>query len=229
MSQSVTEVAFLPLAAGSKIEDPSSPAGAVWKEFHDTVDAEETCQRVYWGRQVENPTMLQLCIDWDSVEAHFAFNELPLFGPLIKRLVTIIDGKARYHHVRFDPHPPLSVLSGSFSPVTELLTVYFPSSTSADSQKNYEQNFSKFMKGLEEDADGYRGYASGWVREEVEHESLEGKGKAYFAAIGWDSVEKHLACRETEKFKANRGLLRTEGVKGLEMHHVKFEPQVVMV
>ena len=102
--------------------------------------------------------------------------------------------------------------------------MYFPLSTSEDSQKKYEQNFSKFIKGLKEHADGYKGYASGWFVEELEHESVEGKGKAYFAAIRWESVEKHLACRETEEFKAIRGLLRTEGVKGLEMYHVKFEP-----
>ncbi|KAL9119330.1 MAG: hypothetical protein Q9187_004119 [Circinaria calcarea] len=224
MARPVTEIAFLSLAAGSNIEDPSSPAGQIWKEFCDTVGAGETCQRIYWGRQVEDPTVLHICIDWDSVEAHIAYTKLPVFPPLSARLRSLVDGKAYLIHVHFEPHPPLAVLSGSFSPVTEILTVYLPSSTSPESQKAYEQNFAKFMKVLEECGEGYRGYRSGWVVEELEHESLGGKGKAYLAAIGWDSVEKHQATREKEKFKENIGLLKSEGVTGLEMHHVKFMP-----
>lgn len=224
MARPVTELAFLSLAAGSNIEDATSPSGQIWKEFRDTFEAGETCQRIYWGRQVENPTVLQIGIDWDSVEAHIAYTKLPLFPPLNARLLSLVDGDAYLYHVHFEPHPPLAVLSGSFSPVTEFLTAYLPSSTSLESQKAYEQNFAKFMKVLEECGEGYRGYRSGWVVEELEHESLGGKGKAYCGAIGWETVEKHQATREKEKIKENAGLLKTEGVTGLEMHHVKFVP-----
>ena len=57
-----TEIATLPLVAGAQIEDPSSPAGTVWKSTIDTILAADGVQRAYWGRQVENPTVIDLLI-----------------------------------------------------------------------------------------------------------------------------------------------------------------------
>lgn len=57
-----TEIATIPLAAGAQTEDPSSPAGAVWKSVIDTILAAEGAQRAYWGRQVENPSIIDLLI-----------------------------------------------------------------------------------------------------------------------------------------------------------------------
>lgn len=57
-----TEIAALPLIPGAQIEDPSAPAGAVWKSTIDTLLAQEGFQRAYWGRQVENPSVLELLV-----------------------------------------------------------------------------------------------------------------------------------------------------------------------
>ena len=57
-----TEIAVFSLIAGAQIEDPSSPAGAVWKSTLDTILAQEGAQRLCWGRQVENPSNIDLLI-----------------------------------------------------------------------------------------------------------------------------------------------------------------------
>ena len=57
-----TEIATLPLAAGATIEDPSSPAGKVWQSTLDTVSAQEGFQKAYYGREVENQSVVQLLI-----------------------------------------------------------------------------------------------------------------------------------------------------------------------
>ena len=57
-----TEIATLPLASGAAIEDPNSSAGKVWQSTLDTVSQQDGFQRAYYGREVENPSVLQLFI-----------------------------------------------------------------------------------------------------------------------------------------------------------------------
>ena len=57
-----TEIATLPLASGATIEDPDSPAGKVWQSTLETVSAQDGFQRAYYGREVENNSILQLFI-----------------------------------------------------------------------------------------------------------------------------------------------------------------------
>ena len=57
-----TEIATLPLIAGATIEDPDSSAGKVWQSTLDTVSAQDGFQRAYYGREVENQSVVQLLI-----------------------------------------------------------------------------------------------------------------------------------------------------------------------
>ena len=57
-----TELATIPLVSGATIEDPNSPAGKIWQSTLDTVSQQEGFQRSYWGREVENPSVLQLFV-----------------------------------------------------------------------------------------------------------------------------------------------------------------------
>lgn len=62
MSRGVTEFAFIPLLAGANIEDPSTSAGTVWKECLATAEKQKGFQRLYWGRQIENPSVLEFLV-----------------------------------------------------------------------------------------------------------------------------------------------------------------------
>lgn len=68
-----TEICFLPLKDGSYPEDADSGVGQKFKEIFNTILAQDGCQRLYWGRQVEHPSILTLFIDWDSIEHHEKF------------------------------------------------------------------------------------------------------------------------------------------------------------
>ena len=57
-----TEIATLPLITGATIEDPDSSAGKVWQSTLDTVSAQDGFQRAYYGREVENQSVVQLLI-----------------------------------------------------------------------------------------------------------------------------------------------------------------------
>ena len=76
---------------------------------------------------------------------------------------------------------------------------------------------------MKEHAEGFRSAIGGWVVEEQEHESVDGKAKAYVSASGWDSIEKHQAFRERRDKPPFRDAMQKLGEKAAEMHHVIFQ------
>ena len=127
--------------------------------------------------------------------------------------MTIVDGPFTMLHANLTPHPATAAL-GTASPVTEVLTAYFEKE-----DNDFAAKATQLTKAISENADGFKGAAGGWVIEDVEYEGK--KGKAYVAMIGWESVEAHMAFRETTAFKENIHLIR-EGPLGMELHHTEF-------
>lgn len=57
-----TEIATLPLDAGANLEDPQSSSSKIWQSALDTISQQDGYQRLYWGRQVENPQIMMLLV-----------------------------------------------------------------------------------------------------------------------------------------------------------------------
>ncbi|KAK4693665.1 hypothetical protein P7C71_g3776, partial [Lecanoromycetidae sp. Uapishka_2] len=218
MATPATEIATIPLSAGANIEDPSSAAGKVWQATLDTVSQQDGYQRAYYGREVENQSVLQFFVDWDSYESHKKFIASPGYGPFAKHLMTIVDGPLSMMHASFTPHPPSAALSHTTSPVTEVLTCYFNAK-----DDNYEKNIEKLIAVVKDNTDDFKAGSAGWVLEDVEHESIGSgkKGKAFVAVFGWESVDAHQKFRETQCCKDNIHLVR-DGRCGVEVHHTVF-------
>lgn len=64
-----TEIATLPLKAGSNIEDPNASSHGVWQSVLDTIATQDGYQRLYWGRRVEAPNEISLLIGKSSSSA----------------------------------------------------------------------------------------------------------------------------------------------------------------
>ena len=127
--------------------------------------------------------------------------------------MTIVDGPFTMRHATFTPHPATPAL-GTSSPVTEVVTCYFEKEN-----EGFQSKIDQLVKAISENAEGFKGAAGGWVFEDVEYEGK--KGKAYVWLLGWESVEAHMAFRETQAFRDNIHLLREDPL-GSEMHHTKF-------
>lgn len=74
---------------------------------------------------------------------------------------------------------------------------------------------------LQNHAEGYKTQSTGWVDGRIENRIVAGDVAAYVAVIEWESVERHIAFRETEAFKKVIGPLR-KATTGAELHHVVF-------
>jgi hypothetical protein len=102
---------------------------------------------------------------------------------------------------------------------TERVLLYFDTSYPS---AEFNKNFAGFKEVVERSAKGLGSIVGGWSIEEAAHEAVEGgKGQLFVAALGWESVQAHMEYREEESFQEAKKFLR-EGVKGIEMHHVKF-------
>ena len=70
-----TEIAIFPLREGHDPHDSSSQTAKVMKETFDTIAQQPGYQRLYWGTEVEDPTVFHLAVDWDSVDDHMSFTK----------------------------------------------------------------------------------------------------------------------------------------------------------
>ncbi|KAG7006239.1 hypothetical protein G7Y79_00015g038290 [Physcia stellaris] len=155
--------------------------------------------------------------DWSSIDAHKAFISSPQYTPFSTKFGKILGSPPQLHHAHLDPHPPAPATSSTRAPVTECLTLYFPTTFDTTS---FDSHWPIFKKALEEKAEGFRAASAGWMVEELE---LDGeKCKAWAGFLGWDSVEAHMKYRETEAFKGTIGGLR-EGTKAIKAYHAVFE------
>ena len=57
-----TEIAVIPLIAGTSIGDPNSHAAAVMRDTAATLHQQDGLQQVHFGTQIESPDVLQMII-----------------------------------------------------------------------------------------------------------------------------------------------------------------------
>lgn len=137
-----------------------------------------------------------------------------LYQTFGKRLAdSIMSGLPALSHAQFT----LGDISTACSaPVTEMLMIYLPSASDDFESTTWKP----FITTLSENAQGFVGAAGGYCTEIVEYQGEKGLS-AYVAAIGWQSVDAHMAYRETEAFKGSIGSVRGQA-KGLSVHHTSF-------
>jgi len=215
MASPATEVAYISLKPGLDLEGATSQA-ETWQEALSTIGAQKGYQRLYWGRQIEDPDVLLLVIDWDSVDSHTEFIANPAYGPFKETLGKIMTG-VHLHHFQSKPHPPLL----GKAPCTEVATFY-------GCEDDFGVNVAKFAQAIDEGRpEGYVGIAYGNVIEktkkhaDVANDDIE-KSDGFVLLIGWESKELHLKFREAELFKKIVYLLREKN-GGAEVFHVPFK------
>lgn len=112
------------------------------------------------------------------------------------------------------------------------MALSFPTSLSPDEHSALYQNLIDFRSALTEKLEeGKRpvSWSMGHVDRPggLEHTaSPSGKAFVQFLAVGWESVEKHMAVRETKEFAQTIQPIRQKAlspIEGLKMKHVSFK------
>ncbi|KAL1643709.1 hypothetical protein SLS58_004724 [Diplodia intermedia] len=216
-----TENAILQLKPDTDLT--TGDAAATWRSTLATISAQPGLQRLAWGQSLENPHIVQMLIDWDAATSHQAFQRSPAYAPFLANITSLLASPPRLTHHAFSSS--LDAVTTA-APVTELVSFYFPPTYATD---DFVGPWADFARAAAEHAEGLRGSAGAWADEDaVEHASLkkgeegEGRGRLFLALIGWESVDAHMAYRDTAAFKESIVKLRAL-VSGIEMHHVDFK------
>ncbi|KAK5406883.1 hypothetical protein LTR06_008378 [Exophiala xenobiotica] len=204
-----------PLQPGSDPCNPSHDAGRVFAEAGKMVLQVPGMQEMVYGTFVEDATMLQLLVDWDSQKCHLDWRKTEPFGPFSDLIWTIIQQhNLEIFHVDFEPpNKHRTVLS---APVTEVATFFFDDAPPAD-YLNGAATFSQHC--VEVKADGFIDLVAGITYQDLEREGV--KGKAAVVMIGWRNIDDHAKFRETQVYKDHFHLLRRDATK-IEVHHVAY-------
>ncbi|KAF2786583.1 hypothetical protein K505DRAFT_411893 [Melanomma pulvis-pyrius CBS 109.77] len=221
MSEPVTEIVQIPLAAG--IDLSTGDSQRIWNETLSTIRSQPGCTAVYSGLRLENPQIAQMAIDWENLAAHKTFEAQPTYGAFIQNLAPLVGGPLKVFHVALPLSTPFS--GPGSAPVTECLNLYFGAGYApADFARNWAQFHER---GLQE-ATQALGIAGAWSLDEVEHEGvwdkeeLGAEGPSFAIFVGWPSVLAHMKFRESEVFPSLVGYLR-DGPKATEVFHVEFK------
>ncbi|OAL20113.1 hypothetical protein AYO20_11550 [Fonsecaea nubica] len=215
----VTEVAFLPLRPGVDINDTSTSEGKVMANMVEVGKHAPGVQKNYWGIEEENSAHVHLMLDWDSLEAHKAYQARPEYPEFLAAARSMVnpESTSEAFHVSFTPHPPTPALQ---APVTEILRAYYPVDQVSTEGVAFEADLLRLLDALR--AHGVPGFSgeisSGWSLEEVDYESTP--SKVFVAYIGWDSVQAHVDATKSEIYQANR-LNRLP--KAIKVAHVKVK------
>ncbi|MCJ1474078.1 hypothetical protein MMC13_002736 [Lambiella insularis] len=223
MPHPASEIAICPILSSTPIHDSHTPPGSTWASILSEIRQQPGAQQIFWGRWVENQDVVQLIINWESVQHHLDFTKSPAYKAFSEKFLSLCDAPPVLYHCHFTPHPPEKAFMTAFTaPALELFTAYFPAKTTEEERETWYHGFKKFMEQIVADAEGLIGETHGWVVEEVEHGKDKEKCVAFVCGIGWESVDKHMGHRGTESFKKSAPALRAAPVASLEMHHVKF-------
>ncbi|KAF2158997.1 hypothetical protein M409DRAFT_30532 [Zasmidium cellare ATCC 36951] len=177
-----------------------------------------TVGRVFSGFVHGRPNQMRAFLDWDSVEAHEAFNASDIFPPFVEDFKSKVAGPFTLWHVDFKPS--LEALHNTqTAPVTEVLTFYFAGTPPAD----FMEKAFAFREVLAQQT-GFVDVALGVAHEEVEFEGE--KGHPLVVLVGWKSEQDWKTFAESEEYKEkNPGWSLEKGVlRGFEMEVVTLEP-----
>ncbi|MCJ1404216.1 hypothetical protein MMC11_007441 [Xylographa trunciseda] len=241
MSSIVTERCILPLKSDVDVEDPSSPAGVVFKNLLEIVKAQPGFLGGLWARRLGDANDVEQLVDWDSLESHNKVNNnAQLMEPLMKDIMTILRADPPWWHIHYSESslcrsssassqvkttvPASSILSSS-PVISDLTDMYCSPSISSQDASAVEDAWEEFMQDALRNADGFVCAGQGWVMEEMECIHVEGgKAKVFHTAVGWESERKLKAFGES-KVKDEFNEKMQAYAKHVESCLFRFSPQ----
>jgi len=211
-----TEIATIPVKPGLDLTSDGSEAKEALDAVVAAIRKAKGCQRVIWGRQIENPDVLDFAMDWTSNEDAKTFSRSADFAPVIEKSKVLAVGPQHIKHVKFTT----TLKDLPLNTVIEMMTLFYPLDID---EKAAEEDVDKFLATLTQYPNKIRVIASGWVIGEVEHPDVEGKSKAFMGAFARESLQGHIKdIQPSTEIQQALGTFQVK-VKHIEIHHTSFQ------
>ncbi|CAD6442414.1 08dc36b4-9857-4787-bf69-2ddf8bc804b9 [Sclerotinia trifoliorum] len=152
--------------------------------------------RTRYGFHTEDKQKIELLIGWESIEAPKKFQSSPAFQEMLSHIRPVLAAPPNILIIEFKPYAPAEVVD---APFIQMITIQQYTS----SEDDLRDQITKFK-----DFQGCTGIASGFSLDDV-----DGKEKAFVAAVGWDDLEASEMATES----------MTGFLDGAESHLVDFK------
>lgn len=141
------------------------------------------------GTQVQDKGAIQIISEWDGAQDYATLEATVEYGSFINSVHNSCGKPDNIFHVPLN-RSAFGPQGAATAPVVEFVQNYFPASrVTPDFQKRIEEDFKRFDGIYRKGAKGNLSWASGWMLEEQEHESIKGeKAKCLLIARGWESM-----------------------------------------
>ncbi|GAQ07071.1 hypothetical protein ALT_4392 [Aspergillus lentulus] len=219
----VTEFVIFKLKSSVKPEDHSNEEGASLCKIFSATKQQSGHQSSAWGRTVEDENVVVWAVVWEDSHAKC---QADLLTPYLEP-----DSKVLSFYTTLTPSPS-ETETFTTNPVTELATMTFPSSLNPEEHKKLNSDLINLRVALTEKLDE-KSRANSWAMAQVHRpgtfqhpKSPSGEAFVYLLAVGWESVDAHMAARETKEFEESIKPIREKmlpAVEGLGMKHVSFK------
>ncbi|KAH2990101.1 hypothetical protein KXW58_003316 [Aspergillus fumigatus] len=206
----VTEFVIFKLKSSVKPEDHSNEEGASLCKIFSATKQQSGHQSSAWGRTVEDENVVVWAVVWEDSHGKC---QADLLAPYLEP-----NSKVLSFYTTLNPSPS-ETETFTTNQVTELATLTFPSSLNPEEHKKLNSDLINLRVALTEKLDENRGT--------FQHpKSPSGEAFVYLLVVGWESVDAHMAARETKEFEESIKPIREKmlpALEGLGMKHVSFK------
>ncbi|MCJ1354018.1 MAG: hypothetical protein MMC33_004005 [Icmadophila ericetorum] len=224
----ITEIVTFQLKVAGSLDDPSSSANQVIREFLMAELAADGASNAYYGQLIEKPDTVVVFVEWNSMDDREKFTSSPNYESHVHHLQSIIaDEKLpQVLHVPFGDSPSAALGADSKVGATELVFFYFPSTLTSSDREAIMSLVDKMRPVLERSES--IGVYDGWALEEAVFnpgpQATDGEtSQVYVNIVGWVDVDAHMRFQGSEDFQSNiHHLLGIKDIRYTELNHVKL-------
>ncbi|KAL4895094.1 hypothetical protein BDV59DRAFT_174432 [Aspergillus ambiguus] len=218
----VAELIYFQPKESVKPEDPSSDEGQQLLQQFQTAKHQSGYHSSAWGRTVEDEKIIVWVVEWKDAHA----------GTQPSSLARFLEPNTQVTVVFSTLSPAISSTDTlTQNPVTELCALAFPSSLTPAERRDLCDDLLRFRNALTEQLPA-ESRPTSWTMGQIErpgalqHEkSPTGQAIVHLLAVGWKSVDAHMAIKQSKEFTESIQPIREKmlpPVQGLGMKHVSF-------
>ncbi|KAJ5420311.1 hypothetical protein N7465_002830 [Penicillium sp. CMV-2018d] len=228
MSPPVSEVAIIPLVKGADPRDENSEAAKILNSFIQLTIEQPGYQRMVWGLDEEDPSVLVMIVDWDDLESHLNFMAAPYYKHFMDEFNTIIDGTVVSFHTTYEEGVGIVPLVEFNDYTADVFIAFFPArSLTQDFHDEFCQVSRDVNTNLLVFNDAPSSIASGWCTDDMLHEERHGKGpeRPWISMVTWKNTETRQRAWDRKAVLGDI-LKLVEGHGELQIYKVEFHPVI---
>ncbi|KXG45582.1 Dimeric alpha-beta barrel [Penicillium griseofulvum] len=226
MGAPVSEVAIIPLVKGADPRVENSEAAKTLNRSIQHTLVQPGYQRMVWGLDKNDPTVMIMIVDWDDLQSHLNFMTAPHYQSFMNDFNTIVAGAVTLFHTTYEEGVGIMPLVELNDYMADVYFAFFPARSLT---QDFQDDFSRVSRTVNTDLLGSNdtslSIASGWCIDDTLDEERPGKGpeRPWMSIVTWKNAE--IRQRAWDRNAVLGGIPQlVEGKGELEIYEVEFQP-----